>query len=194
VELILEQELDSYFMYITSIDYVELIKSYPSKLYNENTFKTDQVLIVKDPIYAARMFDVFGWWRQLGRNKFNYLELCALIVSAKPVHNGFQELVFSRGTFTDDQLRWKMKESTFELWILEAINCDAVDRYMETYKQKATKEVVAEKVTYFWSSNKYLEDNSKPNLSDDDSSDDEEYEVEIDDELDGNSDDEYMSD
>jgi guanylate kinase len=138
------------------------------EFYNENTFKTDQELIVKDPLYAVRMFDVFGWWQQLGRNKFKNLELCALIVLAKPIHNGFQERVFSRGTFTDDQLRRKMKESTFELSILEAINCDVVDRYMKTYKQKATKEVVAENVTYFWSSNKYLEDNSKPNLSDDD--------------------------
>jgi hypothetical protein len=97
VDLILEQELDNYFKYITSIDYVELINSYPSKLYD-------------DPVYAARMFDVFGWWQQLGRNKLKYLELCALIVLAKPIHNGFQESVFSRGTFTDDQLRRKMKE------------------------------------------------------------------------------------
>jgi hypothetical protein len=118
VDLILEQELDRYFKYITSIDYVELIKSYPSKLCNENTFKTDQVLILKDPINAAGMFDVSGWWQQLVRNKFKYLELCALIVLAKPIHNSFQECVFSRGTFTDDQLQWKMKELTLELSIL----------------------------------------------------------------------------
>jgi hypothetical protein len=79
VEQILEEE-ENYFKYITSIDYVELIKSYPSNLYKEKTFEADQVLKVKDPLYAARMFDVFGWWRHYGRNKFKYLELCALIV------------------------------------------------------------------------------------------------------------------
>jgi hypothetical protein len=140
------------------------------------------------------MFDVFGWWRQHGRNKFKYLELCAMLVFAKPVHNGFQGRVFSRGTFTDDQLRRKMKETTFELAILEAINCDAVDKYMEMYKKKASKEDVTERVEKFWSGNKLLEEHSKPNLSDDDSSDDDEHSVEIDDELDGNSKDEYMSD
>jgi hypothetical protein len=194
VEQILEEEVENYFKYINSIDYVELIKSYPSNLYNEKTFNEDQVIKVRDPIYAARNFDVFGWWRTYGRNKFKYLELCALIVLAKPVHNGFQERVFSRGTFTDDQLRRKMKETTFEISILEAINCKTVDKYMDMYKHKATKEKIADKVNFFWSGNKYLEESSKPNLSDDDSSDEEEYDVEIDDELDSNSEDEYMSD
>jgi hypothetical protein len=194
VEQILEEELETYFKYITSINYVELIKSYPSNLYNEKTFKADQVLKVKDPLYAARMFDVFGWWWHYGRNKFKYLELCALIDLAKPLHNGFQECVFSRGTFTDDQLRRKMKEISFELSILEAINCKTVDKYMDMYKHKATKEKNADTVNYFWSGNKYLEESSKPNLSDDDSSDEEEYDVEIDDELDSISEDEYMSD
>jgi hypothetical protein len=194
VEQILEEEIETYFKYISSIDYVELIKSYPSNLYDEKTFNEDQVLKVKDPIYAARNFDVFGWWRHYGRNKFKYLELCALIVLAKPVHNGFQERVFSRGTFTDDQLRRKMKETTFEISILEAINCKTVDKYMDMYKLKATKEKIADTVNFFWSGNKYLEESSKPNLSDDDSSDEEEYDVEIDDELDSNSEDEYMSD
>jgi hypothetical protein len=59
-----------------------------------------------------------------------------LIVLAKPIHNGFQERVFSRGTFTDDQLRRTMKESTSECAFLEAINCDVVDKYMGIYTQK----------------------------------------------------------
>jgi hypothetical protein len=104
VEQIFEQELENYFKYITSIDYDELIRNYPSKFYDEKTFKPDQVLIVKDPLYTAHMFDVFGWWQQYGRNKFRFLELCAMIVFDKPVDNGFQECVFSIGTFTDDQL------------------------------------------------------------------------------------------
>jgi hypothetical protein len=196
VEQILEKELDGYFTYIAGIDFVDLIRQFPSDKYDEKTFNKDQVALVKDPIYTARMFDVFAWWRVFGRYKFKFLEVCALIVLGKPVHNGFQERVFSRGTFTDDQLRRKMKESTFECAILEGINCDVVDKYMSIYtqKQKVTKEVVAERLETFWSTNKKLEDNSKPNLSDDDdSSDEEEYVVEIDDELDEDSDDGYMS-
>jgi hypothetical protein len=196
VEQILEKELDGYFTYIAGIDYVDLIRQFPSDKYNEKTFNQDQVTLVKDPIYTARMFDVFAWWRVLGRNRFKFLEVCALIVLGKPIHNGFQERVFSRGTFTDDQLRRKMKESTFECAILEGINCDVVDKYMSIYtqKQKVSKEVVAERLETFWSSNKKLEENLKPNLSEDDvSSDEEEYVVEIDDELDEDSDDGYMS-
>jgi hypothetical protein len=53
------------------------------------------------------------------------------------------------------------------------------------------KEVVAERLETFWSTNKKLEDNLKPNLSN--SSDKEEYVVEFDDKLDENSDSRYMS-
>jgi hypothetical protein len=105
-------------------------------MYDKKTFNHDLVSIVKDPIYTSRMFDVFGWWRGVGRNKFKFLEICALIVLAKPIQNGFKERVFSRGTFTDDQLRRNMKESTFECAILEGINCDVVDKYMGIYTQK----------------------------------------------------------
>jgi hypothetical protein len=84
------------------------------------------------------MYDVFGWWQHYGRNKFKYLELRALTVLAKPIQNGFQEHVFSRGPFTDNQLRRKMKETTFEISVLEAIR--TVDKYMDMYKLKATKE------------------------------------------------------
>jgi hypothetical protein len=87
---IFEQQLENYFKFITSIDYVELIRNYLSKLYDAKTFKLDQGLIVKDTLYTARMFDVFGWGPHHGTNKFKYLELCAMIVFAKPIHNDFQ--------------------------------------------------------------------------------------------------------
>jgi hypothetical protein len=136
VEQILKKEVDDYYNYITNVDYVDLIQRYSSALYNEATFNRDQVLQVKDPIYLASMFDAFAWWRSYGRESFKFIELCDLIVFVKPIHNGFQERVFSRGTFTDDQLRRKMKEETFELAILEAINCNTVDKYMAYFKQK----------------------------------------------------------
>jgi hypothetical protein len=94
------------------------------------------------------------------------------------------------GTFIDDQLQRKMKESTFELAILEVINCDAVDKYMDMYNKGASKEEVSERVDKFLSGIKLLEEHSKPKLSDDNSSEDNEYSVEMDDELDGNSEDE----
>jgi hypothetical protein len=59
VEQILEEEIEGYLKYISNIDYVELIKKFPSKLYDEKTFKKEQVTVIKDPIYAASMFDAF---------------------------------------------------------------------------------------------------------------------------------------
>jgi hypothetical protein len=67
VEQILKKEVDDYCNYTTNVDYVDLIKQYPSALYNEATFNRDQVIQVKDPIYSASMFDVFAWWRSFGR-------------------------------------------------------------------------------------------------------------------------------
>jgi hypothetical protein len=198
VTRILEEEIEDYFKYIANMDYVELIKKFPSKLFNNKTFMVKQVTVKKDPIYTSSMFDVFGWWRDYGRNRFPRIELCALILFAKPIHNGFQERVFSRGTFTDDQLRRKMKESTFEIAILEAINCDVVDRYMESYKQRKTEASMSmnDRIDGFLKKNETL-NKSIHSLSDDDSTESENeegYEVEIDDGLDDSSVDEYILD
>jgi hypothetical protein len=191
VEQILEEEIESYLKFISNIDYVDLIQRYPSKLYDEKTFRKDQVAVVKDPIYTASMFDTFRWWRDSGRERYKYIEVCALIVLAKPIHNGFQERVFSRGTFTDDQLRRRMKESTFELSILESINCDVVDKYMEIFKQKenTSPAVLEEKVENFLKCNQDIDDMSDVSAS----GDNEEYCVEVDDNLEDLSDDDYMS-
>jgi hypothetical protein len=70
VEQILETEMDTYFAYIAGINFVDLIRQFPSTKYDEKTFNRDLVSVVRDPIYTARMFDVFGWWRVVGRNKF----------------------------------------------------------------------------------------------------------------------------
>jgi hypothetical protein len=196
VEQILREEVNQYMQYISKVDYVDLIRRYPSSLYKKETFDRDRVVVVKDPIYAASMFDVFGWWRSYGRENFKLIELCALIVFGKPIHNGFQERVFSRGTFTDDQLRRRMKEETFELAILEALNCNKVDKYLLRFKIKndtdAVKIATAGEI--------YLKEMKKTNSDSDGESesekiegDDEEYNVEIDDFLDIESEDEYIT-
>jgi hypothetical protein len=78
VEQISEKEMDTYFAYIAGIDFVDLIRQFPSTKYDEKAFNRDLVLVVKEPIYTACMFDVFGWWRVVRRNKFKYLEVYVL--------------------------------------------------------------------------------------------------------------------
>jgi hypothetical protein len=86
-----------------------------------------------------------------------------------------------------------MKESTFELSILEAINCDVVDKYMDIFnqKQKANPNVLEEKLEKFLKCNEDLN-----NMTDDESvsSGNEEYYVEVDDDAEVFSDDDYISD
>jgi hypothetical protein len=142
------------------------------------------------------MFDVFGWWRVVGRNKLKSLEICVLIILANPIHNGFQEKVFSGGTFT-----MAKKDEGMYVWMCnfrsDKLRWLLVDKYMSiiVIKETVLKKVITERLETFWSTNKKLEDSLKLNLSDDDnSSDEEEYAVEIDDKLDANSDDGYMSD
>jgi hypothetical protein len=197
VDQILKQEVDKYVKYILEVDYIDLIAQYPSKMYNAETLDTDRVITFKDPLYTASMFDVFNWWRTYGRKHFKLIEICALIVFGKPIHNGFQERVFSRGTFTDDQLRRRMKEETFEIAILESINCDVVDRYMKHYKTKnlvdPTK--LASSAETFMRYIKNMNDNipKSDENSTETEDDDDEYDVETEDFLDQESDHEYIS-
>jgi hypothetical protein len=69
LEQILEEEIESYLKSILKIDYVNLIQYYQSKLYDEKTFRKEQVAVVKDPIYTASMFNTFWWWRDSGSKR-----------------------------------------------------------------------------------------------------------------------------
>jgi hypothetical protein len=79
------------------------------------------ITLINDVAYAGKYFDVMSWWRV--NNKL-YPELCvrASIVLGKPTHNGFQERVFSRGTYQDTKLKKRLKEENFEMSVLNAIN------------------------------------------------------------------------
>jgi hypothetical protein len=90
----------------------------------------------KNPIYTCSLFDIFKWWSEVGEKRWPMVATCALIIFSRPHHNGYQERVFSRGSFTDDQLRRKMKESTFEISILEALNSKKVEEYLEYFHKR----------------------------------------------------------
>jgi hypothetical protein len=55
---------------------------------------------------------------------------CFFVIFGKLYHNRFQEQVFPKGTFIDAKLRQHMKEDTFEMTILEALNVDKVTEFM----------------------------------------------------------------
>jgi hAT family C-terminal dimerisation region len=79
------------------------------------------ITLVNCAAYVGKYFDVLGWW--MANNKL-YPELAvrACLVLGKPTHNGFQERVFSRGTYQDTKLKKRLKEENFEMSVLNAIN------------------------------------------------------------------------
>ena len=76
----------------------------------------------KDPLYVADRFDLMKWWRGFGKEKYNKLYISASILLAKPAHNGYQEWVFSIGTYCNGPLRQKLKPDNFEMRVLDSIN------------------------------------------------------------------------
>jgi hypothetical protein len=79
-----------------------------------------------DTFYAQRYFDVTQWWLNKGAKRFPIVAVAASIVLGKPSHNGFQERVFSRGTFFDSALKQRMKEENFEMSVLNSLTQDKV--------------------------------------------------------------------
>jgi hypothetical protein len=86
-----------------------------------NKINYNMITLVNDASYVGKYFDVMSWWMA---NSKLYPELAvrACIVLGKPTHNGFQERVFSRGTYQDTKLKKRLKEENFEMSVLNAIN------------------------------------------------------------------------
>lgn len=74
-----------------------------------------------DGYYAQKYFDLMRWWSEEGNRRFKYVAKAASVVIGKPSHNGFQERVFSRGTYFDDALKQRLKEENFEKAVLNSL-------------------------------------------------------------------------
>ncbi len=86
-----------------------------------------------DVLYISKFFDAVKWWQD---NEKQYAEISAAasILLGKPTHNGFQERVFSRGTYSDTKLRKRLKEEHFEMSVLNAINGKQIDELYDLMK------------------------------------------------------------
>jgi hypothetical protein len=86
-----------------------------------NKINYNMITLVNDASYVGKYFDVMSWWK-LNSKLYPELSVRACIVLGKPTHNGFQERVFSRGTYQDTKLKKRLKEENFEMSVLNAIN------------------------------------------------------------------------
>ena len=50
-------------------------------------------------------FDVLQWWKLVGKLKYKEIAVAATLFLGRPTHNGFQDTVFSRGTYSDTKLQ-----------------------------------------------------------------------------------------
>jgi hypothetical protein len=57
--------------------------------------------------------------------------LAVCIILGKPSHNGFQERVFSQGTYRDDKLRKRVRDENFEMRVLDNLNAAKCEELLQ---------------------------------------------------------------
>ena len=138
----IETELTQYTMYCATVDWNEMITLCPTdkfkKLSKSNEIDVN-LIKKKNPRYSRQLFDVIGWWLSVGYKLFPRLSVVANIVLAKAAHNGFQERVFSIGTFMDTKHQKRRIEENYEMDVLQKINSSLLteDDYYEELDELA---------------------------------------------------------
>jgi hypothetical protein len=147
----LQTEVDTYCEFVKSGRWEQIVMRFPSTVQVKNQEKINWEVLFKyqDPVKIASYFDVFGWWSNEGQARWPHIAGIVLVIFGKPYHNGFQERVFSRGTFMDSKLRQRLKEDTFEMSVLEGLNADKVEKYLMVLRAKGlNNEETLKKDTY----------------------------------------------
>jgi hypothetical protein len=125
-------EYTDFVNFCTRIDWLRAVKKFPTKRF-ENVSKEDfheKIYELKDPVFTGSVFDVLKWWKQEGIERFPKIATAAMILLGKPYSNGFQERIFSTGTWTDAKLRQKLTYGNLELSVLDKINNDKCSRLL----------------------------------------------------------------
>jgi hypothetical protein len=133
-----QEEVQNYLNYCKDLNIEQLLDTYGTdeyftmKLNKDKTIK--KIFQSGDPLKCSNLFDLMKWWRNYGCKKYQLLGSAASVALGKPTHNGFQERVFSRGTYQDCKLKKRMSEDGFEMAILNALNF----RSLEDLQKKLT--------------------------------------------------------
>jgi hypothetical protein len=77
----------------------------------------------------------------------------------KPMHNTFQERVFSQGTYKDGLLKKSLKEDKFEMAVLNSLNGEQVQEYVEKgYCRPIVEDNLVQRVDEFFKRSNGTED------------------------------------
>jgi hypothetical protein len=138
------KNIEIYWHFVQDLNVQKIIEEHPTPFYQKEVeggrINWAKVIKTKNPIYSATLFDCISWWKMVRLNRWRELRGIALIVLGKPHHDGYQERVFSRGTYTDDFLRKRMREDTFEINVLQSLNLKTIKIYSKVIMQKSTQE------------------------------------------------------
>lgn len=140
----IQEEFTSYVGFCKKIKWHEILVRYGTEKYEkevrEKTF--DPVRCDVSPRYTRTLFDVVGWWSNQGFKLFPKLVVAALIILSKAAHNGFQERVFSIGTFLDTKQQKRREARHYEMDVLQRINNGIMleEEYSEILKTSTTEE------------------------------------------------------
>ncbi|MCU0338120.1 MAG: hypothetical protein MUF12_09730, partial [Sediminibacterium sp.] len=123
----ISQQVDNYIFYCSQKmnvqEDLDAKFGYGNQKYKSDSFngKVQRELIgddIKDAYYTYKYFDILEWWKNFGYKQWPELATAAAILIGKPTHNGFQERVFSRGTYKDCKLKQRLNEHSFEMSVL----------------------------------------------------------------------------
>jgi hypothetical protein len=156
-------QVESYIRYCSEIKIMKLLKEFG----NDEFKKVESYLEILDPSskkfkdasYIANLFDLLKWWKLFGTKNFKELSCGAAVLFGKPTHNGFQERVFSRGTYADCKLKKKLKPENFEMKVLNSLNIEEMEKITNeiTFNKNLERIKMRENVINFF---KTTEENS----------------------------------
>jgi hypothetical protein len=137
----IQQEFLSYVAYCKKIDWKEVLAKHGTEKYKK-LLREKAVIDHKmnvNPRYTRTLFDVIGWWTDTGSKLFPKIAVAALIILAKATHNGYQERVFSIGTFLDTKQQKRREERHYEMDVLQRINRELMQEQQDWGERDETE-------------------------------------------------------
>jgi len=120
---LISKEVLQYNNYCNSIEWKDAIEAYPTQKYIDLK-KANGVITNKmfNPQFIWTTFNVMDWWCNYAVKLFPRVAVAAFIILPKAAHNGFQERVFSIGTYVDTKLQKKRAKVHYEMDVIQRIN------------------------------------------------------------------------
>jgi hypothetical protein len=150
----IKQEFLSYIHYCKKINWKEVLVKHGTQKYKKLLSQKllNEAKMNVNPRYMKTLFDVFSWWTDTGCKLFPKIAVAALIVLAKATHNGYQERVFSIGTFLDTKQQKRREERHYEMDVLQRINRDLMQeqQYWEEMRETDASEKDKETMEEFF--------------------------------------------